>query len=143
MGKEKKPAAPDLAKALEDALAARREPRPRNGRIYASDVGISVPWQDGGKCHRAYWEEHRGAEKKATSVGSALMCQLRARLEGSGETRAFVLSFLVLLALCLVLSEVAWQLTQSFDYLYLIDDSHAGFVLRSFAVGPMGKSMTT
>lgn len=68
-------------------------------------------------------------------LGSALMCQLRARLEGSGETRAFVLSFLVLLALCLVLSEVAWQLTQSFDYLYLIDDSHAGFVLRSFAVG--------
>ena len=68
-------------------------------------------------------------------LGSALMCQLRARLEGAGESRAFVLSFLLLVALCLVLAELAWQLTQRFDYLYLIKDTHAGYVLRTFLVG--------
>ena len=68
-------------------------------------------------------------------LASALMCQLRGRLEGAGATRAFVLGFLVLLALCLLLAELAWQLTQRFDYLYLIEDTHAGFVLRSFSIG--------
>lgn len=68
-------------------------------------------------------------------LASALMCQLRARLERAGETRAFLLSFVILLALCLTLSELAWQLTQRFDYLYLIEDSHAGFVFRTFATG--------
>jgi len=68
-------------------------------------------------------------------LASALMCLLRDRLEGSGATRAFVLGFLVLLVLCLLLSELAWQLTQSFDYLYLINDTHLGFILRSFSIG--------
>ena len=68
-------------------------------------------------------------------LGSALMCQLRARLEGTGKTRAFVLSFLILMALCLVLAELAWQLTQRFDYLYLIEDTHAGYVFRTFSIG--------
>ncbi len=68
-------------------------------------------------------------------LGSALMCQLRARLEGAGKSRAFVLSFVILLALCLVLSELAWQLTQRFDYLYLIEDTHSGYVLRTFSIG--------
>lgn len=68
-------------------------------------------------------------------LASGLMCQLRDRLERAGETRAFVLSFVILLALCLALSEIAWQLTQRFDYLYLIEDSHAGFVFRTFSTG--------
>lgn len=68
-------------------------------------------------------------------LGSALMCQLRERLESAGKTRAFVFSFLILLALCLVLAELAWQLTQRFDYLYLIADTHGGYVFRTFAIG--------
>jgi len=66
-------------------------------------------------------------------LGSGLMCLLRTRLEGAGSTRTFVLSFLVLLTLCLMLAELAWQLTQRFDYLYLIADTHAGFVFRTFS----------
>ena len=68
-------------------------------------------------------------------LGSLLMCQLRTRLEGAGKTRTFVLSFLILLMLCLVLAELAWQLTQRFDYLYLIADTHFGFVFRTFSTG--------
>ena len=68
-------------------------------------------------------------------LGSALMCLLRERLESAGKTRAFVFSFLILLALCLALAELAWQLTQRFDYLYLIADTHGGYVFRTFAIG--------
>ncbi len=68
-------------------------------------------------------------------LGSALMCLLRKRLESAGKTRAFVFSFLILLALCLALAELAWQLTQRFDYLYLIADTHGGYVFRTFAIG--------
>ncbi len=68
-------------------------------------------------------------------LGSALMCLLRERLAAAGKTRAFVLSFLILLALCLVLAELAWQLAQRFDYLYLIKDTHAGYVFRTFSIG--------
>ncbi len=67
-------------------------------------------------------------------LGSALMCRLRERLESAGKTRAFVFSFLILLALCLVRAEIAWQLTQRFDYLYLIADTHGGYVFRTFAI---------
>jgi two-component system sensor histidine kinase AlgZ len=68
-------------------------------------------------------------------LGSALMCVLRERLESAGKTLAFVFSFLILLALCLALAELAWQLTQRFDYLYLISDTHGGYVFRTFAIG--------
>jgi len=68
-------------------------------------------------------------------LGSVLMCMLRERLESAGKTRAFVFSFLILLALCLALAELAWQLTQRFDYLYLITDTHGGYVFRTFAIG--------
>lgn len=68
-------------------------------------------------------------------LGSALMCRLRERLQSAGKTRAFVFSFLILLTLCLVLAELAWQLTQRFDYLYLIADTHGGYVFRTFAIG--------
>lgn len=68
-------------------------------------------------------------------LASALLCQLRTRLEEAGATRAFVLGFAILLGLCLLLTELAWQLSVRYDYLYLIDDSHAGFVLRSFSMG--------
>jgi two-component system, LytTR family, sensor histidine kinase AlgZ len=68
-------------------------------------------------------------------LASALMCQLKTRLERAGKTRAFVLSFVVLLVLCLILAEVAWQFTQYFSDLVRIDRSHFDFVGRTFAIG--------
>ena len=67
-------------------------------------------------------------------LGCAVMCALRGRLEGAGKTRAFVLSFLILLAMCLLLAEIAYQLTRVFAQSVIIHDSHAGFLFRTFTV---------
>ena len=67
-------------------------------------------------------------------LGCAVMCLLRSRLEGTGKTRAFVLSFAILLAMCLLLAEIAYQLTRIFAESVIIDDSHAGFLFRTFMV---------
>jgi len=45
-------------------------------------------------------------------LGTALMCQLKGYLESTGQTRAFVISFVVLEIMCLVVAEGAWQLTR-------------------------------
>ncbi|MDX1507076.1 MAG: histidine kinase [Woeseiaceae bacterium] len=68
-------------------------------------------------------------------LGCAVMCRLRARLEGAGSRRAFVLSFYILLGLCLLLAEISWQLTQLFSDLFRISSSHGTFVFRTFATG--------
>ncbi|NCF24924.1 MAG: sensor histidine kinase [Gammaproteobacteria bacterium] len=67
-------------------------------------------------------------------LGCALMCVLRSRLEGAGKTRAFVFGFLILLAMCLLLAEIAYQLTRIFAESVIIHDSHAGFLFRTFMV---------
>jgi two-component system sensor histidine kinase AlgZ len=67
-------------------------------------------------------------------LGCALMCLLRSRLEGAGKTRAFVLSFALLLAMCLLLAEIAYQLTRIYAESVIIHDSHAGFLFRTFMV---------
>ncbi len=67
-------------------------------------------------------------------LGCALMCLLRNRLEGAGETRAFVLGFAILLAMCLLLAEIAYQVTRVFAQSVIIHDSHAGFLFRTFMV---------
>lgn len=69
-----------------------------------------------------------------TLLGCAVMCQLRSRLEGTGKTRAFVLSFLILLLLCLVLAEIAWQITRIFGESAIISETHPEFLLRTFAI---------
>jgi two-component system sensor histidine kinase AlgZ len=68
-------------------------------------------------------------------LGCAILCQLRSRLEGAGKTRAFVLSFFVLLLLCLILAELGWQLTRVFSDLLYIEGNHFVFVGRTFAIG--------
>lgn len=68
-------------------------------------------------------------------LGSAILCRLRERLEGAGKTRAFVFSFFILLLLCLVLAEIAWQLTRRFNDLLVIESTHLAFVGRTFAIG--------
>ena len=67
-------------------------------------------------------------------LGCAVMCLLRGRLEGAGKTRAFVLSFVILVAMCLLLAEIAYQLTRIYALSAIIHDSHAGFLFRTFMV---------
>jgi len=67
-------------------------------------------------------------------LGTAVMCQLRNRLESTGATRAFVISFVVLEVLCLVLAEISWQLMSRFEQAAIIEDTHGVFVLRTFAI---------
>jgi two-component system sensor histidine kinase AlgZ len=67
-------------------------------------------------------------------LGSAIMCRFRSRLESAGKKQAFVLGFILLEVLCLVLAEASYQLTQAFDLSLIIDESHAGFMLRTFAI---------
>ncbi len=67
-------------------------------------------------------------------LGAAVMCQLRKRLESSGATRAFVISFIVLELICLLLAEVSWQLTRIFAESSIINDTHSNFILRTFAI---------
>jgi two-component system sensor histidine kinase AlgZ len=67
-------------------------------------------------------------------LGCALMCVLRSRLEGVGKTRAFVVSFFILLLMCLVLAEIAYQLTRVFAESVIIHDTHLGFLFRTVAI---------
>ena len=67
-------------------------------------------------------------------LGTAVMCQLRSRLESAGKTRAFVISYLVLEIMCLVVAELSWQLMWRFAGVAIIDDTHSEFILRTFAI---------
>ena len=67
-------------------------------------------------------------------VGCALMCVLKSRLEGAGRRRAFVLSFFILLGMCLVIAEIAYRVTRNFAESGIIEDSHIGFLLRTVAI---------
>ena len=67
-------------------------------------------------------------------LGTAVMCQLRRRLEDAGPMRAFVIGFIVLEILCLVIAELAWQLTRIFGQSVIIDDAHGTFIVRTFAI---------
>jgi two-component system sensor histidine kinase AlgZ len=62
------------------------------------------------------------------------MCKLRGWLERAGKTRAFVLSFLLLVALSLVIAELAWQLPVRLVGINVINDTHADFLLRTLAI---------
>ena len=67
-------------------------------------------------------------------LSALVMCLARDRLESAGKTLAFVISFIVLEILCLVLAEVAYQLTRIFGQSVIIDDTHSGFLMRTFAI---------
>ena len=67
-------------------------------------------------------------------LGAVVMCLFRERLESAGKTRAFVLSFVVLELLCLVLAELSFQLSWFFPDFVTIRDSHADFIIRTFAI---------
>lgn len=67
-------------------------------------------------------------------LASAILCRMRSRVERSGKLKAFIVSFLLLEGLCLLLSESAWQLTARFSEVAVIEGTHAGFLLRTFAI---------
>ena len=66
--------------------------------------------------------------------GTAVMCRIRPWAEKQGNTQAFVISFVVLEVMCLVLAEVTYGLTVKFGEAVIIDDTHAGFLMRSFTI---------
>lgn len=66
-------------------------------------------------------------------LGTILLCQIRPWAERQGNTRAFVICFVVLEVMVLVLAEVTWQLTGIFGEAVIIDDTHGRFLLRTFA----------
>lgn len=67
-------------------------------------------------------------------VGTIVLCQIRPWAEKQGHTQAFVVCFVVLETIALVLAEATWQLTRIFGEAVIIDNSHTGFLLRTFAV---------
>lgn len=75
-------------------------------------------------------------------LGSVVMCLLRGALESAGKTRAFVFSFIILVVLCVVVAEISYQLTRIFGELTIIDDTHGGFILRTFAIGSIVIALT-
>ena len=67
-------------------------------------------------------------------LSAVVMCMFRSRLESAGKTRAFVLSFLILELLCLVLTELSYQLSLFFPDFITIHDPHIVFILRTVAI---------
>ncbi len=67
-------------------------------------------------------------------LGAGIMCLARDRLQSTGKTRAFIISFVMLELLCLALAEIAYQITRIFAQLAIIDDSHSGYILRTIAI---------
>ena len=67
-------------------------------------------------------------------LSTAVLCRIRPWLETLGKTQAFVIAYGILAILCLVLAEITYQLTLYFAEAVIIDDSHAGFLFRTFAV---------
>ena len=65
--------------------------------------------------------------------GTGILCIIRPWAERQGNTRAFVVCFAVLLVMSAVLAEVTWQLTRIFGQAVIIDDTHGGFLIRTFA----------
>lgn len=66
-------------------------------------------------------------------LGTGLLCQIRPWAEKQGNTQAFVICFVVLVITCLLLAEVTWQINTIYAEAIIINDSHGGFLLRTFA----------
>lgn len=75
-------------------------------------------------------------------LSSAVLCRMRGRVEKFGKVQTFVLGFLLLEILCLLLAEAAWQITANFSQVIVIEDSHGGFLLRTFAISSIVIALT-
>ncbi len=67
-------------------------------------------------------------------LGAAILCKIRPWVERFGGTQAFVISFFLLELLSLVLAEVTYQLTDIYGEAVIINETHSGFILRTFAI---------
>jgi two-component system sensor histidine kinase AlgZ len=67
-------------------------------------------------------------------LGAAVLCRSRPWLESFGAIRAFVIAFFLLELLSLAMAEITWQATSKYGLSVIIDDSHSGFILRTFAI---------
>jgi two-component system sensor histidine kinase AlgZ len=67
-------------------------------------------------------------------LSAAVLCQVRPRVEALGPARAFTICFVLIEALCLVVAEITYRLTDIFGAAAIINDTHGGFLLRSFAI---------
>ena len=65
-------------------------------------------------------------------LGTIVLCQIRPWAERQGNTRAFIICFVVLEVMVLLLAEITWQLTGIFGEAVIISDSHGRFLLRTF-----------
>lgn len=75
-------------------------------------------------------------------LGAALLCGLRPWLETLGSTLAFISAMFMLELLCLAMAEITWQATSKYGLSVVIDDSHSGFVLRTFGVSSIVIALT-
>ena len=75
-------------------------------------------------------------------LSAALLCRLRPWLESFGIVLAFVIAFFLLELLCLLMAEVTWQATSKYGLSVIIDDTHFGFVMRTFAVSSIVVALT-
>ena len=67
-------------------------------------------------------------------LSAAVLCYASRWIERLGPTRAFVGSFAILMVLCLILAEIAYQVTARFGEAVIINDTHAGFLFRTFTI---------
>lgn len=70
----------------------------------------------------------------AALLGSAILCQFKSRLEAAGPRAAFGWSYVILLAMVVLLAEAAFQLTRVFGQSAILADSHGAFLLRTSAI---------
>lgn len=70
-----------------------------------------------------------------TVCGAVILCKSRERIAQSYTRDVFVLCWVVLVAVVLMISEVAWELVTHLDFGIRVKDSHFGFLLRSTVVG--------
>lgn len=75
-------------------------------------------------------------------LSAALLCRSRGWLESIGGVRAFVIAFFMLEVLCLLMAEITWQATSKYGLSVVISDTHAGFVMRTFAVSSIVVALT-
>ncbi len=66
--------------------------------------------------------------------GAAILCKIRPWVERFGGTGAFVFSFLLLELLSLIFAEASYQLTRIYGEAVIINDTHTGFIFRTFAI---------
>ena len=74
--------------------------------------------------------------------GAALLCRLTPWLSRFEPVTAFSIAFVILESLCLAIAELTWQLTSRSGSSVVIDDTHAGFVLRTAAISCIVLALT-